>query len=79
MTHCKNTNYQFSEIWNSQVLLFICPISVLYSDDDRQTKYLEMNRVNTARKSTELRASMYYIYFRMFVIKILGPQRIISF
>ena len=73
MTHCKNTNYQYtylknSEMYNLQVLLFICPISVLYSDDDRQTKYLEMNRVNTARKSTELRASMYYIYLRIIII-----------
>ena len=76
MTHCKNTNYQYtylknSEMYNLQVLLFICPISVLYSDDDRQTKYLEMNRVNTARKSTELRASMYYIYLRIIIIIII--------
>ena len=30
-----------------------------------------MNRVNTARKSTELRASMYYIYLRIIIIIII--------
>ena len=46
------------EKYNPQALLFICPISVPSSDYDRQTKYLEMNRVNTARKSSEVRTSM---------------------